>query len=81
MQELNLDNATCSNKEIFQQHPLALLRLATFVRDGADVARVGKRIRTPVVVVGPGDADGFCRVLGIRQGLAKNQLQVSWVVG
>ena len=76
MQELNMENATCPNKEIFQQHPLALLRLATFVRDAADVARTGKRIRTPVVVVGPSDADGFCRVLGIRQGTTKNQLQV-----
>ncbi len=54
-----------TNSERFR-HPLALLRLATFVRDAADVARAGRKAKWPLAVVGPDDGSGFCCVMGIR---------------
>ncbi|KAI8474166.1 MAG: CDC45-like protein-domain-containing protein [Monoraphidium minutum] len=65
MQELNLQAIRPSNSDRFR-HPLALLRLATFVRDAADVARTARKSKWPMAVVGPDDGSGFCCVVGIR---------------
>ncbi|KIZ03468.1 hypothetical protein MNEG_4488, partial [Monoraphidium neglectum] len=65
MQELNLQAIRPTNSDRFR-HPLALLRLATFVRDAADVARTARKSKWPMAVVGPDDGSGYCCVIGIR---------------
>lgn len=64
-----------TNSERFR-HPLALLRLATFVRDAADVARTARKSKWPMAVVGPDDGSGYCCVLGIRHKQLPKQPQV-----
>jgi hypothetical protein len=75
MQELNLHAIRPANSERFR-HPLALLRLAMFVRDAADVARTGRRNKWPLAVVGPDDGSGYCCVLGMRHKTLQRQPQV-----
>jgi hypothetical protein len=64
-----------TNSDRFR-HPLALLRLATFVRDAADVARTGRKSKWPLAVVGPDDGSGYCCVMGIRHKQLPRQPQV-----
>jgi hypothetical protein len=75
MQELNLQAIRPANSERFR-HPLALLRLAMFVRDAADVARTGRKSKWPMAVVGPDDGSGYCCVMGIRHKVLPRQPQV-----
>lgn len=74
MHELDLQSNKPTNYDQFQ-HPLALHRMATFVRDAAAVSR-GTKSKLPMVVVGPAGADSYCCCIGIRSKVLEGQPQV-----
>jgi hypothetical protein len=66
VQVLDLTSVQPTHRDLFR-HPLALQRLAHFVRDAADIARSAvRRDRLPLLAVSPADAKGWCCVTGVR---------------